>query len=692
MKKFYLFLATACLSFTAVLSITPPLPPTVVIPTNWKSVITIKDVYALYPGQVQSLFSAINLDYPGLETVKSNCAKGDTVAAAQALLTYYGKSSLITPVAKLPSSSSSTTAIAEEIIKDTYTFQEVKGTAPRLQDGHLDWNYKGPQNDLEWAWALNRHYSVSDLITAYKSTGNLNYVSYINTFIKDWIISSWPYPGVANNTAMWRGLEVCSRERVWKSVFYELWNTGKIDAGTALLMLTSLPSHAHYSRNFHGTGNWLIMEMSGLATLVSAWPEFKESKSWLDYSVNTMVASMADQVYPDGVQKELTSHYHGVSLDSYNSFLSTCNTLGIALPDYYKNTIKDMYNYLAQTIRPDGYGLLNNDGDLLYNRDKILAASNTYNRTDWSYMASNGSKGIAPTTQPSVFFPYAGQLISRSDYSDKTQWSFFDMGPGGWGSHYHCDKLHMSVFAYNHDLLVDAGRFAYTGDVAAKYGSYAKNSQSHNVIMVDGKGQNKGVEKVDAPADGSTYSITKDYDYGSGMVNDFAGISGTFSHTRSVMYVRGHFWIVVDRLVTDRPRSIQTLWHWHPSCIVKNSGNVVYSDNTSGNLKIIPVGSPAWTLSLVKGQENPIQGWYSKEYNIYEANTASIYSTTLTGNDTFVWILYPSEGKAPDITTSIISKQVDRVTLNVNDPGVGQWTICLPSLNKENIQYSFTAK
>src|SRR6185503_1568100 len=129
---------------------------------------------------------------------------------------------------------------------------------------------------------------------------------------RDWIISSLPYPGVKSNTELWRGLEVSFRVKVWARIFYGLINCPELMPATRLLMLSSIPEHAHYLKNFHSEGNWLTMEMSGLATAATAWPEFNKSPSWLAYSKETMTASLKKQVYADGVQTELTSHYHQV--------------------------------------------------------------------------------------------------------------------------------------------------------------------------------------------------------------------------------------------------------------------------------------------------------------------------------------------------------------------------------------------
>ena len=70
--------------------------------------------------------------------------------------------------------------------------------------------------------------------------------------------------------------------------FFNLNDTDYLSPATQLLILSSIPEHAHYLKNFHAAGNWLTMEMNGLATVAVAWPEFYNSLEWFEYSVNSM--------------------------------------------------------------------------------------------------------------------------------------------------------------------------------------------------------------------------------------------------------------------------------------------------------------------------------------------------------------------------------------------------------------------
>lgn len=648
--------------------------------TNWQQITTSQDACEAWPEKMESIFKNLDLNYPGLEAARQAYEEGRLPEACERLLQYY-KNREIEQIfkKKQPAVSNQTVPEAESALRDTYTFQLVTAQVPRSIDGHLVWSVKGPKNDIEWAWALNRHYPLNTLLEAYYKTGNPDYVRYMDSFIKDWIIQSWPYPAEKNDTEMWRGLEVYSREKTWARVFYELIHIDYISPATRLLILSSLPDHAHYARNFHALdGNWVTMEMIGLSTVATVWPEFRQSPEWLEYSVQTMTESLKEQVYPDGVQTELTSHYHSGALNNFSQFQKICSRVHKPLPEYFTTQLEQMRNYLARTMRPSGNGLLNNDSDLRYNRDWIRDAAKQYNRKDWEYIASNGQSGIGPENGPSFIFPWAGHLVSRSGYDADAQWSFFDVGPWGTG-HQHNDKLHLSVSAFGRDLLVDGGRFAYGGTVADKFREYAIGSQSHNVILIDGNGQAPGPLKAEMPLSEEQYKITPEFDYVWSSFDQFQALDGTCKHTRTLFYKRGEFWVVVDQINTDRPRKIEALWHFHPDCTVQEKNGMVSTDNDRGNLTIVPAGEQDWKIDLVRGQEKPeIQGWYSRAYNTYDPNTAAIYSTRITSDHRFVWVLFPSEKTAPDLRAEIISDTESELKIRVFNPTGDEWFATVP--------------
>ena len=118
---------------------------------------------------------------------------------------------------------------------------------------------------------------------------------------------------------------------------------------------------------------------------------------------------------------------------------------------------------------------------------------------------------------------------------------------------------------------------------------------------------------------------------------------------------------------------------------------IVTTQNKNGNLEIIPVGSIPWSVDLVKGQEKPqIQGWYSKEYNKYEPNTASIYSAKINQSSSFAWVLFPSEKSSPAVQAKIISETKDIITIEVDNAQKGKWILKIPFSNSNDATIKFS--
>jgi hypothetical protein len=630
----------------------------------------MKWVCERHPECVTKLFNSLDLDRQGLEAVKLAVEKEDLPGACEALLAYYHNGKMVPWLRKdAVQPSDDTVPATEAILKDKITVLSVTAKVPRLENGRLNWAYNGPDGDREWGWCLNRHYHLYKLFNAYLETGNRDYVRCINEHIRDWVLSN-PYPAKKSNTPQWRGLEAYHRIMYWAKFFYGLQQVEEFSPAAHILMLSSIPDHAHYLRHFHaGGGNWITMEMYGLATAGVCWPEFKDANMWVDYSVEQIIPEMTNQVYPDGVQKELTSSYHWVALYNFQQFADLVRRCRRKLPAEFDQGLEQMWNYLAYSLRPDGCSPLNNDSDRIDFREFVLEAGETYNRPDWTYIVTNGREGKAPEKLPSIFFPWAGQLIMRSGWDQNAHWAFFDAGPWGMG-HQHNDKLHLSVAAYGRDILVDGGRYRYKWDQLRKY---FLGSASHNVILIDDNGQNGGVKVTTQPLEG-VFAVEPNLDYALGCFDKgFQGVEGKVIHTRAVMYIRGKFWVVVDRIVTDPPRSSQAIWHYHPDCTVTvEDGSVTSTDPDKGNLRIVPVfpAEPGlWTVELVEGQTEPnIQGWYSERYNHKQPSPTAVYSTKIDTTATFAWVLLPARGAVLHAKAEMVAKDEAGVRIRIEVP------------------------
>lgn len=700
---------------------------------GWHEITTVDDVWRVYPERLRILFGALELSRPGLEAVRTAVQAGDTAAAGEALVAYYRQSDsghwLRSSSSSEPQGEVDLTA-ARRLVGDTVSFGVAPTRVPRRRDGGLNWSYLGPENDKEFGYSLNGLTYLPTLLDAWRATDQPVYAETFDRLIRDWTIHN-PLPAKGDSIYMvkdtpgelgwrdldevrWRDLEAGQRlGESWPHVFYGFQQAEAFTPAARLLMLASIPEQATYVKNNHKVGhNWTTMEMNGLSLVGLAFPEFTAADTWANYALDVMLKELSRQVYPDGVQTELSTKTHRVALTRFRAVAENFRVAGRSVPAAYVRRLEDMHGYLAFSMRPDGYQPLNNDTDRRSVRERVLVAADTYDRPDWRFVATNGASGERPEGRSSQVFPWAGIHVMRSGWDEEAHWAFFDTGPFGTG-HQHADKLHLSIAAYGRDLLVDGGRYTHQNywsfDPWATWRGYFRSTHSHNTLLIDGHGQYNG-ERGDGPGDEETEEVmqylvaeepmkegvafvnTETFDYARGRVGfDFSSIEGRADHTRAVVYVRNRFWVVVDRVETDRPRRVEALWHYAPHCTVEladgqGGPSAVSTDVEKGNLRIVPaVSGPGeaeltWAVRIVKGQEEPhYQGWYSAEYGVKGPAPTVVYrADEIEGPATFVWVLVPAKGAVPAVKAEVTGRSGDAVRVHVEKEGAEPVVVTVP--------------
>lgn len=628
-----------------------------------------------HPQRMEGLLAAIDVTRPGLEEVRTQIESGDQAAALRALVRYYRAAPAPPWIANDLTSHAPRSWTAEEAraeaahaLGDVFTFQGVTGQAPRLASGGLDWTHRGPRDDLEWALFFNRHFHMLPMLRQYLETGDRRYAASLNTMVIDWV-SSRPMEETDDERAMsasWRPMSSASRLlQVWPHLFFRLRSAPEFSDEALLLMLSSIPEQAgHVQRHHRERHNHTIKEMAGLVHAGAVWPEFAQAQSWRDYGIATLTGELQRQFYPDGVHQELSAHYHRSALEYFVWTKDFMAAAGHALPDEYRVRIERAAAYLVLAMSPTGFGPLNNNGDLDANRDRSADLAERFDDATWRHVATLGQEGTAPALL-SYFYPWAGQVFFRNGWGADAHFALFDIGPWG-AAHQHNDKLNLVITAHGRDLLVDGGRYRYTPD--DPYVAHLRSTGGHNTLLIDGFGQGPD-ERIAADPLTRNFATHPVADAARGaFIAGYPGLDGSARHERTVVYVRDGYWVVFDRLVSDRPRAITALWRFHPDMTVRSSGSVAYSDDPgTGNLRITPLASGPITLSIVRGREAPSpMGWFSPGYNVRLAASVAVYETRASSNDVLVWVLTPSFGNGPAPAARRVSAAAGHISVEVS--------------------------
>lgn len=557
--------------------------------------------------------------------------------------------------------------LANEMLGDEFTIYG-KFTVPRNGNGCLDWHTKGSNNDYNWGLLFNRHIYLIHLINAYKLTDEPKYIFKLDTILRDWIISNpWvprrSYEDLEWNERPWRSLEVALRGKVWAQLFYLLQDNPHFSDSCRILMLSSLVDHTEHLLHYsawpdHSYPNIYLTELVGLARIGQVFHFFRDAHSWIKYAVeHTEKDLLTTQTYPDGVQKELATHYHKVALLDYEEIIQIGESINKKCEKESYDIIENMTNYLVKSIKPNGDTLLNGDSVVQSFQDMLLQRATKYKKLDWQYIITRGTLGTPPDEHCSHVFPWAGQAILRNTFEAQGNWLYFDGGPYSVTAHGHRDKLHISLFSNGREILVDSGRTPYIQDCwLLDY--FRESSAGHNVILINGHSQCKGELEAKKPIE--HYYLSKDLDFitsahDAGYYHkeiDYETAIDHQLHRRSVFHVPNRYWLVIDTVETDTPCDIQPLWHFHPHCTVAQEGDIVRTtDDSVGNLLIIPLTMKDMRCDLVKGQLEPsIQGWYNHSNDNRVPTTCATYNMSIQKNTTIGWLMIPYIDEVPELS------------------------------------------
>ena len=500
----------------------------------------------------------------------------------------------------------------------------------------IDWSFDktaeaGLAPNNEWTWQLNRHAEWLALARAYSATHDEKYAREFVAQMTAWV-RDCPMPETAANVprSAWRTIETGIRAaQVWPEVWYRFLHSPAMTDDALLAFLGAFIDHARHLMAFHTTGNWLAMEGNGLFHVGVLFPEFKDAASWRDTAAKWIYAELDNQVYPDGVQIELSSGYHHVSLNNFLQVYRIARLNNVALPGDFLKRLEKMYDFDVYGAAPSRRLPGVQDGSDYEVRPAMREAAELFpDRPDFLWYASDGARG-RPPAEASHAFPYAGYYVQRSGWDSNARWLWFDGGPFGYG-HQHEDKLEIIVEAYGKSFLVDPGNYTYE---RSKWRSYFIDSPSHNVVLVDGQAQRRRgardrMEYVVKEPLPHVWATSKESDYVEATFDEaFGGDVGRgVQHTRAVLFVKPDFWVMMDRLtaVDGKEHTYEPLFHF--DCPVKAEGLRVRTQNPGeANLTVLARADAGLGVHIVEGRQDPVQGWLTKGISAVRPAPVAIY-------------------------------------------------------------------
>ncbi len=468
--------------------------------------------------------------------------------------------------------------------------------SPLVHWSHIGELDPGGTGDKKIVWELNRHQHFVTLGRAYWVTGDERYAETFATHVTSWMEQNPPKLGLN-----WlSSLEVAFRAISWVWALHFFRDSARLTPDLFLRLLKHLYLHARHLETYLSTysspNTHLTGEALGLYYLGLQLPEFRAARRWRAAAEAILLGELRRHVRADGVYFEQSSYYHRYTTDFYTHLYVLARANGAEPGGALAAKLQLLLDHLMHITRPDGTTPLfgDDDGGKLLKfeerrpndfRAALANGAALFARPDYKYVAGGaaeetlwllGPAGLAAfdaveAREPaglSRAFTDGGYYVMRDGWGAGANYLLLDCGPHGTMNcgHAHADALAFDLAAHGRTLLVDPGTYVYTASRELR--DYFRATGSHNTLTVDG-------ESSSVPAGPFTWrhvarAAARDwiaharFDYFAGEHDGYLRLPEPARHERSVLFLKGDYWVVRDRVETDGAHRYALHFHFAP--------------------------------------------------------------------------------------------------------------------------------
>lgn len=413
-------------------------------------------------------------------------------------------------------------------------------------------------------------------------------------------------------------------------------------------------AHPAFYRPDHNHG---VTQAYALLAIGLSLPSIPESAGWIGLGRDRLLAQLEENFSEEGVHLEHSPYYqfyvYRQLADGYASGVAR----DIPFPEAYVERLSRCYRAGGHMIKPDGR--LTALGDTSSVSPILADTSGTLTGCAEpcfeSRFARDPASELRDPTGTSFVSPGGGIAVLRSRLEPgeaPADRRYVSVRLGTFPtSHIHRDVLSIELFAYGGDLLVDSGGpYAY----ADPDREYFVSTRAHNTVVVDDQDQEIGRSHLLQWEERSGRQV---------LVAEHAIYPGV-AHRRSLVFCRGRFLLLFDRLHADRGRSFRQMFHLSPPLTPALRGLLVETRHASGGptLRLVPLCQAGVSARARRGESGPLQGWVCAGER--QRVPGSVVEYERTGREAaFVVLLLPErrgEGEAVETTLE-------------GDPLSGEW-------------------
>lgn len=514
--------------------------------------------------------------------------------------------------------------------------------------------------DIKLPWEVSRHQFLITLGQAYVVTQNEKYAKEIIDIIDSWMEENRPYIGIHWTSALEVGIRLIS----WIWAFHFIKKSNKLSDEFIKKFISFIWLHADYLENNLNIGrysnNHLVGEASALAMAGLYFNEFKKADKWRRKGLSILGKEALIQILPDGGGVEQAASYLRFILEFFLLAFILASKNGVKVSDPAMSRLESAFDFIAYSRMPDGntpnFGdsddaraIFLGDNNYWDFRGILALGAAIFMRGDFKWLAGQPSQELLwlggrkcfnnfiklkekrPETT-SVSYKESGYTILRDGWNKNANYLLFDSGSLGYksGAHGHADVLSVQVSCFGENIFADPGTYAYNLD--QEFRNYFRSTKAHNTVTVDGNDQAKmnGRMSWASIPEGKILNeyTSPEVDVVVAEHDGYMENSNPVSHQRCIIFPKTNpYFLIIDKLSSTGPHSYGLHYNLHPDMeLYMDDGiKVVTPNNLHVHMDI--KSSKKMDIEVIKGNKDPIGGWYSHSYGHREiSHNVSLYS------------------------------------------------------------------
>lgn len=517
---------------------------------------------------------------------------------------------------------------------------------------YIDWRDEASGLDLKRIWELSRHHHLTVLAAAFALTRDPRYAERIAAHLQSW----WRANPFLSGVHWTMGIEVGMRliAWVWIRRLLQDWPGAAELFERNPAFVKQLYWHQSYLAHLHSHGssanNHLLAEVVGLFASSCAFRGFPRTDAWRAKAAAIIEREAPRQTFPDGINRELATDYHGFVLELLLTALVEGIAGGHPLDLEVWRQAQNMTDALAATLdvrgRPPRQGDSDDGTALLldapgYDRWGSLLATGArlFGPCDWwpqphstdlrtrlwsTLVTAPRSVAPRPAKRPSLFADAGLAILRDHAPADAEIWCRCDHGAHGHPplfAHAHADALSIELRFGGVEILADPGTYCYQSDRAWR--DYFRSTRAHNCLELADQDQSMAggtflwlttaraeLLSVSGLDDGPIAEWTARHD-------GYRRLVPSAEHARFVRLDRVNRSVTIaDRVRTTGRHRCRLTFHFGPAVEVDLKGAIAHLRwAIDGELRAAVMTLPmtlAWSLS--KGERTPPSGWYSASF------------------------------------------------------------------------------